>query len=477
MLRKKFVLLLLTLSLVLTGCRGMGGNTRHSTPAGADTLYDYVNTLMCRQQMAEALTFAESLPPSTDSYVLRAYLTLYASDSTHICSLLDSAEIPTWQHEVNHRLQYHRLVTATRILASEIVGDYDRASLMAQQAIDLCEHDSSIGSFCESQNLMGMIYFHKGKIVECAQAYRASLEKVESEGNQRAELAAYTGMAALFHKWSRRKIELEYMRKAIAIMTTGKGIDVYSASTTARMAGMAFEVNNEPDSALYYYRQAYQVALTSDMVAYSEALNTDILRMLKSGHKPPQHEAGIIGNGHERELRSLIQEQNRELREMSKNLLVRHAHETRLNKGLIWACVALVLAIVGVMMYLSRTQKQNLHELKRSESRIREIEMALSSQQINAFLAEQNTGRFMEQFTGKYPNFVPKLQERNKKLTKQDLILCALIALGESNEIIQEIRHISKESLWAARYRLRSKLKLEHGQRLEDFLRQTLISC
>ena len=120
-------------------------------------------------------------------------------------------------------------------------------------------------------------------------------------------------------------------------------------------------------------------------------------------------------------------------------------------------------------------QRQNLHELKRSESRIREIEMALSSQQVNAFLAEQNTGRFMEHFTGKYPNFVPRLQERNAKLTKQDLTLCALIALGESNESIQEIRHISKESLWAARYRLRSKLQLQHDQRLEDFLRETLI--
>ena len=474
MLRMKMTSLFLALALLLAGCWG-GGNTGRTDRAGADTLYDHVGALMGRRQTAEALAFAESLPPGTDSYVLRAYLTLYASDSAHICSLLDSADIPAGLHEANLRLQYLRHVAAARILAAEGVGDYERAGLMAQQAVDLCRHDSSIGSYSEIHNLLGMIYFHKGKIVESAKAYRGSLEKAENEDNRMAMLEAYTGLATLFHKWSRKKIELEYMRKAMDIVAGGQDIDAYSASTTACMAGRAFEANNEPDSALYYYRQAYQVALTSGMTRYAEALNADILRMLKSGDERPTYAAGTQGNGPDRELRKLIQNQDRELRQMHDNLLTRLTREARLNKGLLCACAALLTAIIGVVVYLRRTQRQNLHELKRSESRIREIEMALSSQQVNAFLAEQNTGRFMEHFTGKYPNFVPRLQERNAKLTKQDLTLCALIALGESNESIQEIRHISKESLWAARYRLRSKLQLQHDQRLEDFLRETLI--
>ena len=475
MARTKQAITLLMLLILLSGCLG-GRTTNNSEQAGADTLYDHVNSLLCHNQMSEATAFAEALPPTTDSYVLRAYLSLYASDSASICALLDSAEIPSWQHESNHRLQYKRLVMAARILASQSVGNYNQANLLAQQAIDLCEHDSTIGSFSESQNLMGMIYFHKGKIVESAKAYRASMESVANERNCMAELEAYRGMAALFHKWSRSKMELEYMRKAMAIVASGEDIDVFTASTTAHMAGMAFEANNEPDSALYCYRQAYQVAITSGMVVYAEALNTDILRMLKGGEQLAHGTARNSGESN-RELRSLIQEQDREMRQMHDNLRSSLTHEARFNKGIVWTCLALVAAMMGVVVYLKRSQAQNRNELQRSESRIREIEMALSNQKINAFLAEQNTGRFMEHFAGKYPYFVPKLKNRNEKLTKQDLILCALIALGESNETIQEIRHISKESLWAARYRLRSKLKLEHDQRLEDFLRQTLISC
>ena len=105
---------------------------------------------------------------------------------------------------------------------------------------------------------------------------------------------------------------------------------------------------------------------------------------------------------------------------------------------------------------------------------MREFEIALDAQHITLLLAERNTEQFMQQFCTMYPNFITRLQEINSNITKNDLVICALIALGEDCASIQKIRHISKESLWAARYRIRTKLKLTHDEKLEDFIRSVI---
>ena len=113
--------------------------------------------------------------------------------------------------------------------------------------------------------------------------------------------------------------------------------------------------------------------------------------------------------------------------------------------------------------------------MQSSESRIKEIEIALSKKEIDISLAENNAEKFMQQVRAKYPDFIPALTARNPKITGCDLVLCALIALGTGNDSIQELRHISKKSLWAARYRIRTKLHLNHEDALESVLYKILI--
>lgn len=463
----------LILSL-LCACRHTG--TADTADAmSLDSLYSKVQQYMYEGRISDALSFVEAQGELPDAYILRAYLQLYSLDSTQICALLDSAWNKSLRQGTEITLLYRRMVVSATILASENVGDFDRANSFAKKAIALREEDNTAGSVCETANLLGMIYFHEGNIMESMKAYRTSLEHVAREDDVGAEVQAYLGLAALFHKWSRKKTELEYIRKAMAIISGERHVEVYQSCIAARRAGLAFEVNGEPDSALYYYRQAYHISLTQGMTLYTEKLNEDILRMLKKETEQSVHERQFQTMESNKALRSFIKEQDREMKQLHENLASSLSNEARLNKILVLVCLLLAASIVSIGVYLCQSQRRSRKALQSSESRIKEIEIALSKKEIDISLAEDNAEKFMQQVRAKYPDFIPALTARNPKITGCDLVLCALIALGTGNDSIQELRHISKKSLWAARYRIRTKLHLDHEDALESVLYKILI--
>lgn len=462
----------LTLLIIVMAC---SKNSHSSNTIVNDTNpYNDIKQYMCKCQISEGLDYVDSMQSSPDKFILRAYMFLYSSDSSYICSVLDSAWIGKTHNEGNSQLLYNRCMTSALILASENVNDFSRALSYAQRAIKICENDSTIGNFCDNCNMLGLIYFQTGKIVESIKSYRACLDHVTNK-DKTAELQAYLGLAYIFHKWSRKKIELEYASKAIDIVSKLRELDAYTSCNVSRIAGIAFEDNNEPDSALYYYRQAFQTAVMAGMTYYTEILKKNILDLQASGKNYPIHESQIHSLESNMELRNMINAQVRELKATNENLKSDLFHESVRNKTLLFVCLFLGISILGVIIYLERYYRHNKKIALKSESRIREIEIALETQTINAWLAEKDTERFMQHFRTKYPIFVSNLQQRNNTITKNDLVLCALIALGESNSSIQEIRHISKESLWAARYRIRTKLNLSHEEKLEEFLRNLIL--
>ena len=467
----KKIIQILCFIFACIACSNMNSRTEPNT-CEADSLYTKVHDYMCRRQLSEGLAFVNNQLESPDVFILRAYLQLYSSDSLEICTLLDSAWNYPESHEATKLLSYRRYVTSAIILTSETVKDFNRAISFAQKSIDLCEKEENIGTVCENANLMGMIYFHTGSIVKSVKAYQSSLEMVEkNEGDRTAEIQAYLGLAALFHKWARKKTELEYAQKAMSIVLNNPEIDVYTVCVAARRTGIAFEINNEPDSALYYYRRAYEVSVTSGMSYYAEMLQDDILRMLKSDSGTEGlHKDNLSSSESGKELRKLISEQEKEMRVIHDKLKWSLEHESSLNSRLVLVCSILSVSLICGLYYLKRSQNRHKMKLENSEQRIMEIETTLSAQKVNAYLAEQNADGFMKEFNARFPDFVPSLSAQSDKITKNDLMICALIALGKGSETIQEIRHISRESLMAARYRIRKKLNLKHGERLETFL-------
>ena len=454
----------------LCACHG-SERTESTDAARLDSLYDRVQDYMYEGNLADALSYVEAQNSSPDTYILRAYLQLYSMDSAQICMLLDSAWASSPRHGTEPELLYRRLVVSAEILTAESVGDFDRASSFAKRAVALREEHGSVGAVCEMSALLGMIHFHEGNIVESMKSYRQSLEHAVQVGDRSAEVQACLGLATLFHKWSRKKTELEYMQKAMSIVSGAHDVGIYQACIAARRAAMAFEASEETDSALFYYRQAYQVALTQGMTFYADMLNEDILRMLKAATQPEAHERPYTSGAEQNKaLRALIAGQEREMVQLRENLDSSTRAQARSRTGLMLVCVLLAVAITLIAVYLSVSQRHSRRLQRDSESRIKEIEIALSKKEVDTSLAEHDAEKFLAQMRAKYPGFVPALMERESTMTRSDIILSCLIALGESTERIQELRHISKNSLWAARYRIRTKLHLGHDEVLTAFL-------
>jgi DNA-binding CsgD family transcriptional regulator len=87
---------------------------------------------------------------------------------------------------------------------------------------------------------------------------------------------------------------------------------------------------------------------------------------------------------------------------------------------------------------------------------------------------DKNEVRFRNNFTELYPSFLPRLKEQIPKITRNEEILCMLIALDQSPEEMVEIMCIARSSLNMGRHRLRQKMGLQRGESLEDFIKGLL---
>lgn len=438
-------------------------------------IYEKIYEFVCKGKLYEGILFLDSLEKGTDVYISSAYLQLYSSDSARLCSLLDSAYIDKSSRHVDNSLLFKRYLTTAKIYVSDNVHDYDKAMLYVKKAFEISPNVNIIGLSYDKYNIIGDVFYHMGNIVKSVQSYRTCLEKIKTENNTNAEIHAYIGLATVFHKWNRANAELDYANRAIQLVNSSKDIECYTIYEATNIASMAHEKNNNLDSALYYNKQAFQIAVLAGMTSPVESLKEKIIEIQRSATGDNQQVLpynNIIER--DKELRNKIKQHELELKAINANLENTLVFESFRNKILLIISLTLFVFFVIIIFYLRKNYQANKQKVIESESRLKDIEAMLDLQQINPFLAEQNAVQFMEKFSNKYPYFVSALQEKNQSITNHDILLCALISIGESNETIMEIRHISKESLWAARYRIRNKLKLNHDEKLEVYLSELL---
>ena len=80
--------------------------------------------------------------------------------------------------------------------------------------------------------------------------------------------------------------------------------------------------------------------------------------------------------------------------------------------------------------------------------------------------------RFKLHFDSVHPDFFLKLKEQASDLTENELRLCAYIRIGMRAKQIAEMLSVTPDSVNTARYRLRKKLGLERGEKLDDHIRR-----
>ncbi len=78
--------------------------------------------------------------------------------------------------------------------------------------------------------------------------------------------------------------------------------------------------------------------------------------------------------------------------------------------------------------------------------------------------------QFKLRFQGIHPDFDAEMLRRFPELTANDLEFCQLLKLGLSNREIGELLNISSSSVMTRKYRLRKRMGLDEGERIETHL-------
>ena len=80
--------------------------------------------------------------------------------------------------------------------------------------------------------------------------------------------------------------------------------------------------------------------------------------------------------------------------------------------------------------------------------------------------------KFKLHFESLQPELFEKLKKIDKKITENDLRMCALINMGLSSKDISQLLNIKHDSVNTVRYRLRQKLSVPEEVELEEFIRE-----
>jgi len=81
---------------------------------------------------------------------------------------------------------------------------------------------------------------------------------------------------------------------------------------------------------------------------------------------------------------------------------------------------------------------------------------------------------FREIFIYHYPGFIREVQERIPGVTKDEELLCMLVALGQSADEIEQLFCLPAEQIYMLRKSVCWKMRLEEEKLLGDKLREIL---
>lgn len=132
----------------------------------------------------------------------------------------------------------------------------------------------------------------------------------------------------------------------------------------------------------------------------------------------------------------------------------------------------LLLVIAAITIILIRYRKVH----RQNEAENKELRDVLQQETVGALLSntikdEEERTKAEAQLEQVRPGFFVKLKEINPELTDSDLRLCTYISIGMRAKEIAQHLSVTPDSVNTARYRLRKKLGIQQGEKLDDFLR------
>lgn len=112
----------------------------------------------------------------------------------------------------------------------------------------------------------------------------------------------------------------------------------------------------------------------------------------------------------------------------------------------------------------------DVKEINKENADARTMSSKIASDIARAVDSKSDWEKFEITFNSSYPGFVTALRDRNPSLTKGDVRLACMIAMGMDNKHISRVLAINVDSVKKNRQRLRAKLQLDADTTLPEFL-------
>lgn len=150
--------------------------------------------------------------------------------------------------------------------------------------------------------------------------------------------------------------------------------------------------------------------------------------------------------------------------------LKRQAEQQRLQT---WVTILVLLLVIAAITLALVHYRKIRHQREKENRELRDV---LQQETVGALLTsnirnDDERTRAEAQLEQVRPGFYARLKEINPELTDSDLRLCTYISIGMRAKEIAQHLSVTPDSVNTARYRLRKKLNLLQGEKLDDFLR------
>src|SRR4030095_2706951 len=181
-----------------------------------------------------------------------------------------SQDIDSLRHELDlNTHDTNRVFTLLRL--SNAYSDFDRVSAMnyAQEALDIAQQNQFKKGEAQALNMIGSVFEGTGNYLKSFEYRLESLKIAEEIKNQKLIAAIYNNLARVSTERSDFKVALAYLFKAKSLFEEQN--DKRFLSDALLNIGDNYEQNNQLDSALFFQKQAYQLALSVD---YTNNLGT-----------------------------------------------------------------------------------------------------------------------------------------------------------------------------------------------------------
>lgn len=460
-----------------------------------------------------------------DIYICKAFLSIQrnAPDTTVMWLNKGLADI---EKDMGHQMIIQRYACAAFICRMLYTPEsVDMCYGICQRAMEYGQKHPDAEIISDIYNYLAWAQNYKGMFQESMKNTKKAIAISHKNNNNVQEAWSYTVLSYGFRQEHMEKLEMLTAKKAYQLAQRKNmlmEIDIFAA----RVMGWAYEDYQNKDSAIYYFKEAINVAeCLGDPLCAAQISESDLRRVEENGCRQPDSLSIIRSTRLDLFTDQLIESGKLDLRE--KDFTPAIEREKRRFMLLMFSSIALIFALLIAIQltyvyfkkYRRRMKKHiddangqldiaqaSLEEergkLTHTSSRLQEAYALLQERQDDLYRLQEEQERkqnlieelqrlhhrenfslediqkdprqFTKDFLADNPQFEANLKERLGNLSNHDALLCILIALRVSKEDAVNIFNIRMESMNVARHRLRSKLNLTRTDNLEQVLRSML---